>query len=112
MSSRFAIVSLVIGAAVSGAVFGATLLDSAPFTRAATTEQTPQPTGRAAQAGVGLPDLTAVAERALQASVNISSTQYVRLDPFQQFFQTSYKFEVVFSSFNFSSFLLILSFKA
>ncbi len=36
-------------------------------------------------AGV-LPDLSAVAERAVQASVNISSTQQVRVDPFFQFF--------------------------
>jgi S1-C subfamily serine protease len=33
-----------------------------------------------------LPDLTAVAERAIQASVNISSTQRVRVDPFFQMF--------------------------
>ena len=33
-----------------------------------------------------LPDLTAVAERAIQASVNISSTQMVRVDPFFQLF--------------------------
>jgi S1-C subfamily serine protease len=34
----------------------------------------------------GMPDLTAVAERAVQASVNISSTQRVRVDPFFQMF--------------------------
>jgi S1-C subfamily serine protease len=33
-----------------------------------------------------LPDLTAVAERGIQASVNISSTQRVRVDPFFQMF--------------------------
>ena len=33
-----------------------------------------------------LPDLTAVAERAVQASVNIASTQRVRVDPFFQMF--------------------------
>jgi S1-C subfamily serine protease len=33
-----------------------------------------------------LPDLTAVAERAMLASVNISSTQQVRVDPFFQMF--------------------------
>jgi len=33
-----------------------------------------------------LPDLTAVAERGIQASVNISSTEMVQVDPFLQFF--------------------------
>ena len=37
-------------------------------------------------AASALPDLTAVAERAVQASVNISSTQRVRVDPFFQMF--------------------------
>ena len=37
-------------------------------------------------ASPALPDLTAVAERAVQASVNISSTQRVRVDPFFQMF--------------------------
>ena len=34
----------------------------------------------------GLPDLSSVAERAIQASVNISSTQAVPVDPFYQMF--------------------------
>jgi S1-C subfamily serine protease len=40
-------------------------------------------TGSASQ----LPDLSSVAERAIQASVNISSTQLVRVDPMVQFFR-------------------------
>ena len=36
--------------------------------------------------GAALPDLTGVAERAIQASVNISSTEVVQVDPFFQFF--------------------------
>jgi serine protease Do len=34
--------------------------------------------------GAGLPDLSSIAERAIQASVNISSTQQVAVDPFFQ----------------------------
>ena len=36
--------------------------------------------------GAGLPDLSGVAERAIQASVNISSTQQIAVDPFFQMF--------------------------
>jgi Do/DeqQ family serine protease len=43
--------------------------------------------GTAARSLAALPDLSAVAERALLASVNISSTQYVRVrDPYFEFF--------------------------
>jgi S1-C subfamily serine protease len=44
----------------------------------------PQPPAAAALAN--LPDFTAVAERAVRASVNISSTQQVAVDPFFQLF--------------------------
>jgi serine protease Do len=37
-----------------------------------------------AVSGAGLPDLSSIAERAIQASVNISSTQQVAVDPFFQ----------------------------
>ena len=46
--------------------------------------QTPFPSSAARGAAV-LPELSDIAERAIEASVNISSTQYVRLDPFWQF---------------------------
>ena len=50
----------------------------------------PDPQGRgsgsAASLPAALPDLSAVAERAMLASVNISSTQQVRVDPFYQMF--------------------------
>jgi serine protease Do len=39
-----------------------------------------------AAAAAGLPNLSDIAERAVQASVNISSTQQVRVDPFFQLF--------------------------
>ena len=42
------------------------------------------PAGLAGVGAAGLPDLSAVAERAIQASVNISSTQQVAVDPFFQ----------------------------
>ncbi len=44
-----------------------------------------QPVAMSAQAGA-LPDLSDIAERAVRASVNISSTKYVRVDPFFQLF--------------------------
>jgi serine protease Do len=37
-----------------------------------------------AVSGAGLPDLSSIAERAIQASVNISSTQQIAVDPFFQ----------------------------
>ncbi len=42
------------------------------------------PAGLAGVSAAGLPDLSAVAERAIQASVNISSTQQIAVDPFFQ----------------------------
>jgi S1-C subfamily serine protease len=79
---------LIIGLALSiGVIFGLVVSG-----RISTVEQSVagQPVeqsrpGGALAAGV-LPDLSSVAERAIQASVNISSTQYVRADPFFQFF--------------------------
>jgi serine protease Do len=44
-----------------------------------------RPSGAGSLSG-SLPDLSAVAERAIQASVNISSTQQVEVDPFFQLF--------------------------
>jgi S1-C subfamily serine protease len=41
---------------------------------------------RTTAGGAGLPDLSSVAERAIQASVNISSTEVVQVDPFFQLF--------------------------
>lgn len=48
--------------------------------------QTRGPSTPATLASSGLPDLSAVADRAIQASVNISSTQQVQVDPFFQMF--------------------------
>ena len=42
------------------------------------------PAGLAGAGAAGLPDLSSIAERAIQASVNISSTQQVAVDPFFQ----------------------------
>src|SRR5262249_47000871 len=44
------------------------------------------PTAAISPSGVALPNLSDVAERAIQASVNISSTQYKQVDPFFQMF--------------------------
>ena len=41
---------------------------------------------RTVAGAAGLPDLTGVAERGIQASVNISSTEQVQVDPFIQYF--------------------------
>jgi len=41
---------------------------------------------RGISGAAALPDLTAIAERGIQASVNISSTEQVQVDPFLQFF--------------------------
>ena len=46
--------------------------------------RTPSTPAGLAGVGAGLPDLSAVAERAIQASVNISSTQQIAVDPFFQ----------------------------
>ncbi len=48
-----------------------------------------RPAASVVPAAPALPDLSGVAERAVQASVNISSTQQVRVDPFFQFFYGS-----------------------
>ena len=79
------------GIVIGGIVMGALVRPTAAPTRAGQEDSAEaQATPRAGQPGTrtpdGLPNLTGVAERSLQASVNISSTSYVRLDPFQQFF--------------------------
>jgi S1-C subfamily serine protease len=51
-----------------------------------------EPQARTSSAGQ-LPDLSSIAERAIQASVNISSTQQVRVDPMVQFFRGGVDFE-------------------
>jgi S1-C subfamily serine protease len=55
---------------------------------AATPPQQARPTSfpAATTTAAALPDLSAIADRAIQASVNISSTKMVRVDPFFQLF--------------------------
>ena len=82
---------LVATAAVAVAFASGVVLSRAVDRResAAATEQAQQTAATPAQArGVAsaLPDLTAVAERGIQASVNISSTEQVPVDPWVQFF--------------------------
>src|SRR5262245_31627063 len=77
--------------AFAGGVVASRVTDRSEAAQAQPDSQTPvtpqttsrPPLGRAA-AGAALPDLSAVAEQAVQASVNISSTQQVR-DPLMQF---------------------------
>src|SRR6188508_3627514 len=77
---------------VSGMVVGIMISDrmSARQANAPAASNTPDQRGRPAPFPAapvaGLPDLTAVAARAIRASVNISSTSYVRTDPYLQFF--------------------------
>ena len=52
-----------------------------------------EPQARTNAAAGQLPDLSSIAERAIQASVNISSTQQVRVDPMIQFFRGGSDFE-------------------
>ncbi len=92
--SLFALLILVVGAFVAaGFVSGYVIAERAAVPAAvgpaaaepaAVGGQTPFPSPATRPAGV-LPELSDVAERAIEASVNISSTQYVRLDPFWQF---------------------------
>jgi len=99
MSHRIAallVVVLFVGFAGGLAVSGRGLLAGASPQAAGaqapdtpeTSPQAPPISGRAVPAaGAGLPDLSAIAERALQASVNISSTQQIRIrDPFYELF--------------------------
>src|SRR5690349_12267332 len=64
-----------------GLVTDSTLISAAPLQA----QRTPSTPSTLAGAG-GLPDLSSTAERAIQASVNISSTQQVQPDPFFQMF--------------------------
>ena len=82
---------LVATAIVAVAFATGVVLSRSIDRRMAVTADPPQATAAApiqSRGGVaaGLPDLTGVAERAIQASVNISSTQQVPVDPFMQFF--------------------------
>jgi serine protease Do len=82
----------VATAAVAVAFASGVLLSRTIDRRMTLTADPPQQTAAApaqsrTMAGAGLlPDLTAVAERGIQASVNISSTEQVQVDPFLQFF--------------------------
>jgi S1-C subfamily serine protease len=71
-------------------VLGGVMLSGpgAPPTAAPTVEQTPAPMP-AVRSIDELPDFTVVAERAVEASVNISSTRLVRVDPWTQFWYGS-----------------------
>jgi serine protease Do len=69
------------GLVVSGRMSGSQPAGAAPSEQARPTSF-PSPTAAPAT----LPDLSAIADRAIQASVNISSTKMVRVDPFFQLF--------------------------
>jgi S1-C subfamily serine protease len=80
------LIGIVIGAGFLGG-----LVVSGRLSLTSRSEAVPEWQARpaSAQTGVapgGLPDLTGVAERAVRASVNISSTQNVPVDPFFQLF--------------------------
>jgi S1-C subfamily serine protease len=80
---------IFIGLSLSIAiVFGLVLSGRSPATQESAADQPAAQTrpGTAALPSGPLPDLSSVAERAIQASVNISSTQLVRVDPWFQFF--------------------------
>ncbi len=80
------VTGFVVGLVISGRTPPATS-DLAAATSLQAPPQPPQQSrGVAAVAASALPELSDVAERAIQASVNISSTQYVRTDPFFQRF--------------------------
>ena len=70
------------GLVVSGRMGGTTPAAATPPPEQSRPTSFPSP----AAAPAALPDLSAVAERAVQASVNISSTKMVRVDPFFQLF--------------------------
>jgi len=66
------------GAITDGGGSGAPIVDVSQSRTPST------PAGLAGAGAAGLPDLSSIAERAIQASVNISSTQQVAVDPFFQ----------------------------
>ncbi|TAK17646.1 MAG: trypsin-like serine protease [Acidobacteria bacterium] len=78
---------LVAGLAAGFVISGRLGQTSATFAGSQATPSTPR-AATAAAAGQGLPDLSAIAELAVQASANISSTQIIqqRNDPFMDFF--------------------------
>ena len=82
----------VATAAIAVAFASGVLLSRTVDRRMTVTADPPQQTAAApaqARTGAGaavLPDLTGVAERGIQASVNISSTEQVQVDPFLQLF--------------------------
>ena len=77
-----AAVFLVVAGFAGGLVVSGRLALTAPSSAAP--ESQGRAAGSAGQAPGGLPDLSAVAERAVRASVNISSTQQVEVNPFFQ----------------------------
>ena len=78
---------LVAAGFAGGVVFSERVALTPPSTSAPAVEQARPTSFPGAPTPSGpLPDLTAVADRAIQASVNISSTQMVRVDPFFQLF--------------------------
>ena len=82
----------VLVATVLGAGFLGGLVVSGRLSLTSLSEAVPEWQARPAQPGSGgsalpnLPDFSAVAERAVRAAVNISSTQQVPVDPFFQLF--------------------------
>jgi serine protease Do len=84
---KFAATAVVAVAFASGAVLSRTI-----DRRMTLTADPPQQTAAAPAQSRGmsgaavLPDLSGVAERGIQASVNISSTEQVQVDPFMQLF--------------------------
>jgi S1-C subfamily serine protease len=83
--TAFAAAMLTVGLAAGVALSGR--LSTSTPTSAASLEPTVQaPVAFPRTADGALPVLSDVAERAIRASVNISSTRYVRIDPFFQLF--------------------------
>jgi len=75
---RFVIVTVFLGAGLAAGFVIAGKLEQTSSSYAQV-PSTPRPsTPAAAAASQGLPDLSAIADRAIQASANISSTQVVR----------------------------------
>ena len=83
MIRKFLLVAILLSAGfVGGIVLTGRLAGTTPSIAA---PETPQSRSNPPAAAATLPDLSSVAERAIQASVNISSTTMVRTDPFLQF---------------------------
>ena len=87
-TERKLVASAAVAVAFASGVLLSRTIDRRVALTADPTEQTaaaPAQSRAVATAGV-LPDLTGIAERGIQASVNISSTEQVQVDPFIQFF--------------------------